>query len=115
VAEVARLMVDAGLLVLVALISPFGAERRKARSLVGDGAFIEVHVDVPLAVAEQRDPKGLYAKARRGELRDFTGIDSPYEPPPAPDLRIDTTRVSVDEAVDRLQALLRERGLIGPG
>jgi bifunctional enzyme CysN/CysC len=112
VAEVASLMVDAGLIVLTALISPYEAERRKARQRMGEGEFIEVHVDVPLAVAEQRDPKGLYAKARRGELSNFTGIDAPYERPEHPDLRIDTTRLSVNEATDRLLALLHERGLL---
>jgi bifunctional enzyme CysN/CysC len=81
VAEVSKLMVDAGLVVLVSFISPFRAERQMARDLVGDGEFCEVHVDTPLAVAEERDEKGLYAKARRGELTNFTGIDSPYEPP----------------------------------
>ena len=91
VAEVAKLMVDAGLIVLVSFISPFRAERAMARSLFADGAFVEIHVDTPLAVAEERDPKGLYRKARQGELRNFTGIDSPYEPPDAPELRIDTT------------------------
>ena len=84
VAEVARLMADAGLIVLVSFISPFRAERRMARGLIGDGEFIEVFVDTPLAVAETRDPKGLYKKARRGELKNFTGVDSPYEPPEQP-------------------------------
>src|SRR5262249_42409490 len=79
VAEVARLMVDAGLIVIVSFISPFAVERRMARSLVGPDEFFEVFVDAPLAVAERRDVKGLYAKARRGELKNFTGIDSPYE------------------------------------
>ena len=81
IAEVTGLMVDAGLVVLVSFISPFRAERQLARDRVEDGEFIEVHVDTPLEVAEARDPKGLYAKARRGELTNFTGIDSPYEPP----------------------------------
>lgn len=92
VAEVAKLMADAGLVVLVSLISPFRAERRMARELMAPGEFIEVFVDTPLAVAEARDPKGLYKKARRGELRHFTGIDSPYEAPEAPEIRIDTTQ-----------------------
>ena len=90
VAEVARLMADAGLVVLVSFISPFRAERRMARELAGDGRFCEVHVDTALEVAEARDRKGLYRKARRGELANFTGIDSPYEVPEAPELRIDT-------------------------
>ncbi len=112
VGEVARLMVDAGLIVLTAFISPFRSERALARSLVAEGEFIEVHVDTPLDVAEQRDVKGLYKKARRGELANFTGIDSPYEPPEAPELRIDTTAVTAEQAADRVVALLRERGLI---
>ncbi len=90
VAEVARLMVDAGLVVLVSFISPFRAERKMARRMFGDGEFLEVYVDTPLAVAEQRDAKGLYAKARAGQLSNFTGIDSPYEPPETPDLVLDT-------------------------
>jgi bifunctional enzyme CysN/CysC len=113
VAEVARLMVDAGLLVLTAFISPFRAERALARSLLEDGEFIEIHVDTPLEVAESRDVKGLYKKARRGELKNFTGIDSPYEPPEHPELRLDTGALSADEAADAVLALLRERGLIG--
>ena len=91
VAEVAGLMVDAGLIVLVSFISPFRAERRLARDRVEDGEFIEIHVDTPLDVAETRDPKGLYAKARAGELAHFTGVDSPYEPPEHPEIHIDTT------------------------
>ena len=91
VAEVARLMADAGLITLVSFISPFRSERRMARELLPPGDFFEVYVDVPLAVAEARDPKGLYRKARRGELANFTGIDSPYEQPDAPEIRIDTT------------------------
>ncbi|EGJ11028.1 MULTISPECIES: sulfate adenylyltransferase subunit CysN [Rubrivivax] len=112
VGEVARLMVDAGLIVLTAFISPFRAERRLARSLVADGEFIEVHVDTPLDVAESRDVKGLYKKARRGELRNFTGIDSPYEPPENPEMRIDTTELTAERAADRVIELLRERGVI---
>ena len=113
VAEVARLMVDAGLIVLTAFISPFRAERRMARALLPQGRFIEVHVDTPLSVAEARDVKGLYAKARRGELKNFTGINSPYEPPEAPELRVDTSTMSVEEAAGLVLALLRARGSIG--
>ena len=112
VAEVGRLMVDAGLIVITAFISPFRAEREMARGLLGEGEFIEVFVDVPLAVAEQRDVKGLYAKARRGELPNFTGIDSPYEPPENPELRLDTSTMTPDEAAEELVALLHARGLI---
>jgi bifunctional enzyme CysN/CysC len=110
VAEVAKLMVDAGLIVLTAFISPFQAERRMARSLVAQDEFLEVHVDVPLAVAEQRDAKGLYKKARRGELKNFTGIDSRYEMPEAPELRLATDRMDPEEAAQRIIDLLRERG-----
>jgi bifunctional enzyme CysN/CysC len=112
VAEVARLMVDAGLIVLVSFISPFRAERRMARTLLSDGEFVEVFVDAPLAVAEARDPKGLYKKARRGELKNFTGIDSPYEAPEKPELQIDTTRLSPEQAVERILAELRESGVL---
>ncbi|WAL62968.1 sulfate adenylyltransferase subunit CysN [Amycolatopsis cynarae] len=113
-AEVAALMVDAGLVVLVSLISPFLAERARARSLVAPDEFCEVHVDVPLAVAEQRDPKGLYRKARTGGLADFTGISSPYEPPPDPDIRVDTTAVSPEQAAEEILRALRDRGTLQP-
>lgn len=106
VAEVARLFVDAGLLVLVAFISPFRAERQAARELFAPGDFLEVFVDVPLVVAEQRDTKGLYQKARSGTLAHLTGIDSPYEPPLAPDLALRTDLISVDACVQRMLALL---------
>ncbi len=109
VAEVAKLMADAGLIVLVSFISPFRAERRMARELLPPGEFVEVHVDVPLAEAERRDPKGLYAKARRGELRNFTGVDSPYEPPEAPELRVDTVGETADLAAERIVDLLERR------
>lgn len=109
VAEVARLMLDAGLVVLVSFISPFRSEREMARTLAGDGEFVEVFIDTPLSVAEQRDPKGLYRKARRGELKNFTGIDSPYEPPERPELRIDTTADTAEQAAERIVAWLRER------
>jgi len=112
IAEVARLMVDAGLVVLVSFISPFRAERQLARSRVEDGEFIEVHVDTPLEVAESRDPKGLYAKARAGELANFTGIDSPYEPPEAPEVHVDTATISAEDAADEIIAALQARGVI---
>ncbi|MFH7587925.1 sulfate adenylyltransferase subunit CysN [Oceanimonas smirnovii] len=113
VAEVSKLMVDAGLLVMTAFISPFRAERRLAREMLEEGEFIEVHVDTPLNVAEERDVKGLYKKARRGELKNFTGIDSAYEQPENPEIRLDTTAMSADEAADAVIAVLREKGLIG--
>jgi len=106
VAEVAKLMVDAGLVVLVAFISPFRAEREMARSLFGAGEFVEVFVDASLAQCERRDPKGLYAKARRGELKNFTGIDSPYEAPPAPDVHLQTGNTKAVILVDRMTQFL---------
>ena len=109
VAEVARLMADAGLVVLVALISPFCAERAFAHSLLPEGEFMEVFVDAPLSVAEARDPKGLYARARRGELANFTGIDSPYGVPLRPELRIDGQALSAQAACDRVIELLLSR------
>jgi bifunctional enzyme CysN/CysC len=112
VAEIARLMVDAGLIVIVALISPFRSERAMARGLLGPDEFIEVHVDAPLSVVEARDVKGLYAKARQGDLANFTGISSPYEPPEAPELRIDTTACTPDEAADQVIRMLIDRGLL---
>ena len=112
VAGVAKLMVDAGLIVLTAFISPFRAERRMARALVDEGEFVEIFADAPLDIAEQRDVKGLYKKARRGELKNFTGIDSPYEAPEAPQLRLDTTRLSIEAAADAVIATLRLRGVI---
>jgi bifunctional enzyme CysN/CysC len=102
VAEVAKLMADAGLIVLVSFISPFRAERRMARELLAPGEFLEVFVDAPLAVAEARDEKGLYKKARSGELKNFTGIDSPYEPPESPEIRVDTTTVKAIDAAEEI-------------
>jgi bifunctional enzyme CysN/CysC len=110
VGEVARLMSDAGLIVLTAFISPFRAERHMVRRMIPEGEFFEIFVDTPLGVAEERDSKGLYAKARAGELKNFTGIDSPYEPPEAPEIRIDTTELSADEAAEQIvEELLKRR------
>ncbi len=106
VGEVAKLMTDAGLIVLTAFISPFQAEREMVRNMLPEGEFIEIFVDTPLAVAEQRDVKGLYKKARAGELKNFTGIDSPYEAPSAPEIHIDTRTTSVEQAVDDIMAWL---------
>jgi len=114
VAEVARLMVDAGLIVLVSFISPFRAERRLARESVGADEFCEVFVDTPLDVAEERDPKGLYKKARRGELKNFTGIDSPYEHPERPEVRIETVIQTPVQAAETILAHLRTRGVLDP-
>ena len=112
IGEVAKLMVDAGLMVVTAFISPFRSERQLARDLVAEGEFIEVFVDTPLAEVEKRDPKGLYKKARRGELKNFTGIDSPYEAPEQPEIRIETLRHSAEEAADLIVQQLRERGFL---
>jgi len=111
VAEVARLMADAGLLVLVSFISPFRSERDAARSLMGEGEFLEVFVDAPLDVCEVRDPKGLYKKARRQELANFTGISSPYEVPEHPDVHLETAQLSVEAAVEQLVRILEAKGL----
>jgi bifunctional enzyme CysN/CysC len=108
VAEVARLMADAGLIVLASFITPLRSERRLAREIIG-ADFLEVFVDVPLEVAEARDPKGLYKRARRGEIRNFTGLDDPYEIPEAPELRVDTARVTPDAAANVVLDLLHTR------
>ena len=100
VGEVAKMMTDAGLIVITAFISPFIAERAMVRQMIAPGEFFEVHVDTPLATAEARDLKGLYKKARAGQLKNFTGIDSPYEAPPSPEIRIDTSKLSAEEAAD---------------
>jgi bifunctional enzyme CysN/CysC len=112
VAEVARLMADAGLLVLVSFISPFRAERRMARELMPADEFFEIYIDVPLAVAENRDVKGLYKKARAGQLKHFTGIDSPYEAPEQPEIHIDGTTTTPEAAADTIVAELESRGIL---
>ncbi|MCH7370326.1 adenylyl-sulfate kinase [Aeromonas sp. MR16] len=112
VGEVAKLMVDAGLIVLTAFISPFRAERDLVRSLLGADEFIEVFVDAPLSVCEERDPKGLYKKARAGEIRNFTGIDSAYEAPESPEIHLLNAGKPVDALVDELLTVLRQRGHI---
>ncbi len=106
IGEVAKLMTDAGLIVLTAFISPFRADRKLVRDMMGEGEFIEIHVDTPLEVAEQRDVKGLYKKARAGELKNFTGIDSPYEQPEDPEIRVNTVAMSSEEAADYIIKLI---------
>ena len=106
IGEVARIMADAGLLVIVAFISPFRADRDRVRAGMPEGRFTEVHVSTPLEICEQRDTKGLYAKARAGELSDFTGISSPYEPPEAPEVTLPTEQLTVDECVERIVEVL---------
>jgi bifunctional enzyme CysN/CysC len=113
IGEVGRLFVDAGLLVTCSFISPFRSERQMVRELVEDGEFIEVFVDAPIEVCIQRDPKGLYKKAQAGEVKNFTGFDSPYERPENAEIHIDTTTVSAEEAADQVIAKLREMGRLG--
>ncbi len=112
VGEVARLFADAGLIVLCSFISPFRSERRMARALMEEGEFLEIFVNAPLDVCAARDPKGLYAKARAGRIRNFTGIDSPYEVPEAAELVLDTSRADADHCAEQVIDLLRHRGLI---
>jgi adenylylsulfate kinase len=114
IAEVAKLMTDAGLIVLTAFISPFRADRERARQIVGDDRFVEVYVATPLDECERRDPKGLYARARRGEVRDFTGVDSPYEPPEAPALTVGDDGADVGASALRIVDLLRARAILVP-
>jgi bifunctional enzyme CysN/CysC len=112
VAEVAKLFVEAGLITMVAFISPFRAEREMARELVGPDEFVEIFVDTPLEVCEERDPKGLYRKARRGELRNFTGVDSPYERPEIPELILNTRNERAEDLADHVIAFLQQRGML---
>ncbi len=114
VAEVSKLMVDAGLIVLVSFISPFRSERLMAREMVEQGEFIEIFVDTSLVEAEKRDVKGLYAKARRGEIKNFTGISSAYEAPERPEIRVDTARMSAEQAAeDIVDSSARQRQIAG--
>ena len=112
IGEVSKLFVDAGIIVLTAFISPFVADRKQVRDLVEEGEFIEIFVDTPLEVCESRDPKGLYKKARRGEIPDFTGIDSPYEAPLNPEIVIKNDGIDVDEAVETVVQYLEKRGYL---
>ncbi len=111
VAETARLMVDAGLIVIVSFISPFQAERRMARELMAEGEFVEVFVDTPFEECARRDPKGLYAKALRGEIKNFTGVDSPYQAPEHPEIHLDTVGRAPEDLVEEVATWLRTRGI----
>jgi bifunctional enzyme CysN/CysC len=111
VAETARLMVDAGLIVIVSFISPFQAERRMARELMAEGEFVEVFVDTPFEECARRDPKGLYAKALRGEIKNFTGVDSPYQAPENPEIHLQTTGRAPEDLVEEVAGWLRGRGI----
>lgn len=110
IGEMSKLFVDAGLIVLSAFISPFRAERRMVRELVAGNEFVEVHMDTPLSTCESRDPKGLYRKARAGEISNFTGIDSQYETPERAEVVLDTSAMTVEECVDRIIQYLRSAG-----
>ena len=112
VSEVAKLMADAGLITLVSFISPFRSERRMARNMMDEGEFIEIYVNTPLEVAEKRDVKGLYKKAREGKIKNFTGIDSPYEPPTEPELSIDTTELTADESAEQILDWMKQKGFL---
>lgn len=114
VGEVAHLMVDAGLIVLTAFISPFRENREMVRDMLKEGEFIEVFIDTPLEECEKRDPKGLYKKARAGQIKDFTGIDSPYEEPECPELRIPNIGITVDDAANRVIEYLDKFGYLKP-
>jgi bifunctional enzyme CysN/CysC len=113
VGEAGKLMVDAGLITLVSFISPFRSERRSIRERMEDGEFIEVYISTPLEICEQRDVKGLYKKARKGDIKNFTGIDSAYEPPEKPDLNLDTSQIAAERAAEMIVDYLREKGYIG--
>lgn len=112
IGEVARLFTDANLITITAFISPYRADRDRVRALMADGEFVEVFVKCPLEICEQRDPKGLYKKAREGQIPDFTGISAPYEEPLSPEVTLDTAKLSVEESVRVLLAYMGERGHI---
>jgi adenylyl-sulfate kinase len=114
VGEVGQLMTDAGLIVLSAFISPFRSDRAMVRQLIPDGGFIEIFVDTPLPECERRDPKGLYKKARAGQISNFTGLDSPYEAPQTPEIRLDTLSFSAEQCADQVLSFLAARGLLSP-
>jgi len=112
VGEAARLFADAGLVVFVALISPYRADRERVRTLFGAGRFMEVYVKCPLSACEERDPKGLYVRARAGEIAEFTGLDSPYEEPDAPELALDTMALDIGDCAAKIVGMLEERGIV---
>jgi bifunctional enzyme CysN/CysC len=112
VAEVAKLFADAGLIVIVAFISPFRAERQTARELLPEGEFLEIFVDTPIEICKTRDPKGLYARAERGEIKNFTGIDSPYEAPVTPDIHLETAAAEASKMAEVVLGQLRSRGIV---
>jgi len=109
VAQVARLFCDAGVVCITAFISPFKKDRKQAREIIAESRFVELYVDTPLPVCEQRDPKGLYAKARDGRIQDFTGVSSPYEPPENPSLKINTQQSTIDESIEQILDHMQSR------
>lgn len=111
VGEVAKLFIEAGMMTMTAFISPFRADRERVRGLVPHGEFLEIHCDCPLEVCEQRDPKGFYKRAKSGEIKEFTGISSPYEPPLSPELKLDTT-LGVEECIEKILDLMVSRKII---
>lgn len=113
IGHVAQILADAGAIVLTAFISPFRADRQKVREVVGENEFLEVFVDAPIEVCESRDPKGLYKKARAGDIPEFTGISSPYEPPEQPALQLPTGQLSLDECAASVRDMLHKRGFLG--
>ena len=112
ISEVAKLFVDAGLIVITAFISPYRKDRNFARSLVEENEFIEVYVKCPVSVCEQRDPKGLYKKARAGEIKGFTGVDDPYEEPENPEIILETDKMSVEECVQKIVDYMQQKGIL---
>jgi adenylyl-sulfate kinase len=112
IGEMAKLFADAGLIVLSAFISPFRADRQMVRDLIEDGEFIEIHMSTPLSVCEQRDPKGLYKRARQGEIKNFTGIDSVYEAPQSPDITLNTAECDIEACVEKVIAYLKQHNII---
>jgi len=112
IGEVAKLFADTGVIAMTAFISPYRADRDKARSLLNKGEFVEVFVQVPLAVAEDRDPKGLYKKARAGEIKEFTGISAPYEEPLSPELVVDTSKLNLQQSAEKVISYLEEQGIV---
>lgn len=113
IGEVAKLFADTGVITMTAFISPYRADRDKARALLNPGEFIEVFVKIPIEVAEERDPKGLYKKARAGEIKDFTGISAPYEEPLHPELVIDTSQLDLEQSVEKVFSYLKAHGILG--
>lgn len=113
ISEVSKLFIDSGLIVSTAFISPFAQDRAMARDLLEDGEFIEVYIDTPIEICEQRDPKGLYKKARAGEIKDFTGIDSAYDVPEKPEVHIETAKYSIEECAEQIVSYLEQNGYLG--